>query len=193
MPTRPCMNTPHSHSLWDLAMFIVSLLPSPYPHPHSHTHPRPILTLTLTILTYLYSLLPSSDPNLAITKAWTILHIICCPPHHPPPTHPTRLPRRPPRPPTRPHYHHLTTTSPPPPKSCSLQDPFPLFPGEELSGEVALQIVPPNQALRVKAIRDLEGKEGAVYAGGCSRSVGWAEMGGNDKAEHQTITGPLDH
>jgi len=46
------------------------------------------------------------------------------------------------------------------------QDPFPLFPGEELSGDVTeLQVVPPNQALRLKAIRDSEGADGTVFAG----------------------------
>lgn len=41
------------------------------------------------------------------------------------------------------------------------QDPFPLYPGERLFGKVSpLQVVAPNTALRLRAIRDLvDGEE----------------------------------
>lgn len=47
------------------------------------------------------------------------------------------------------------------------QEPFPLFPGEALSGAISeLLVVPPNEALRLKAIRDFSPDESdPVYAG----------------------------
>jgi major vault protein len=46
------------------------------------------------------------------------------------------------------------------------QDPFPLYPGEKLFGKVSpLQVVAPNTALRLRAIRDLVDGELQRYAG----------------------------
>lgn len=47
------------------------------------------------------------------------------------------------------------------------QDPFPLYPGEKLFGKVAaLQVVAPNTAMRVKAIRDFTDEEGTTRRAG---------------------------
>eukprot|EP01116_Phalansterium_solitarium_P022421 TRINITY_DN73_c0_g2_i1.p1 TRINITY_DN73_c0_g2~~TRINITY_DN73_c0_g2_i1.p1 ORF type:complete len:853 (+),score=396.71 TRINITY_DN73_c0_g2_i1:79-2559(+) len=47
------------------------------------------------------------------------------------------------------------------------QDPFPLYPGESLSGKVTpLQIVAPNTALRIKALRDFTDNEGVAHKAG---------------------------
>jgi major vault protein len=47
------------------------------------------------------------------------------------------------------------------------QDPFPLFPGEKLSGKVTpLQVVAPNTALRVKCLRDFTDETGKAYVAG---------------------------
>lgn len=46
------------------------------------------------------------------------------------------------------------------------QEPFPLYPGEELMGEVVrLQVVEPNSALRLRALRDFAEGETARHAG----------------------------
>jgi len=47
------------------------------------------------------------------------------------------------------------------------QDPFPLYPGEFLVGKVQpLQVVQPNTALRLRALRDLEDDKGNVHKAG---------------------------
>ena len=46
------------------------------------------------------------------------------------------------------------------------QDPFPLYPGEKLYGKVSpLQVVAPNAALRLRAIRDFKDGETNRVAG----------------------------
>ena len=46
-------------------------------------------------------------------------------------------------------------------------DPFPLYPGEKLSGKVTpLQVVAPNTALRLKCIRDFTDESGKQYVAG---------------------------
>ena len=47
------------------------------------------------------------------------------------------------------------------------KDPFPLYPGEKLSGKVTpLQVVAPNTALRLKCIRDFVDESGKSYVAG---------------------------
>ncbi len=47
------------------------------------------------------------------------------------------------------------------------QEPFPLYPGEKLFGKVSpLQVVAPNTALRLKAIRDFTDEEGVARRAG---------------------------
>jgi len=50
------------------------------------------------------------------------------------------------------------------------QEPFPLYPGEELKGKVtALQVVAPNAALRLRCIRDFHEGSGEKKIETCSR------------------------
>jgi major vault protein len=47
------------------------------------------------------------------------------------------------------------------------QEPFPLYPGEKLAGKVSpLQVVQPNTALRLKAIRDFTDEKGVTHKAG---------------------------